>query len=830
MQQNGINSIILNDVFGDELFNLPNLEYLNHIQFTFNSLFTNDYLNSNFIFYPSSSNSISINDSVYQFPTDELINLAFTNFGFSSISNFKNKTKNYGLKILQTDSTINLLDYINSDYLILNINSSQIDKIYDELFKSFSDETLNTQIEYKIKEIISFLIDYQPKENKNIKQLSHSSLKSLILETTENLSCLQKNEEAFYPIKDLKTEFFIFSDLNLNYFHSFMKEQYYDYNFKSYNPNNLAIKSLKNDLFNNIHLNKIIITDKEAFKILKTDLESIISDKSKIGLVIFNSSHIIDSKKYKAILHLEGNNKYNQQTAHNVIWSGIELNGFYWDNNNHKGQESLKTKQIRLKLSYPEEVNINTDYLNQKIDSIIFDAISRGVFPGCQIFAAKSGKIIFHKSYGFHTYDNRILVQKTDLYDVASISKIAATTLAAMKMSENGKINLENGIEKYFINTKINYSKIIADTINKIDTINFKNIDNKKLKVLIENSKDTINLNDSLIVIFTEIISKTTPSLNIFKVPLKYILMHSSGINPSLPILPFIQYRKYFETEFTNNEEFANEFSSVNRLIIEQIWSVFYNPKHTDSSKRQIAEGMFLRNKWADSLWERTKELPVSQTKYNQYTDVNMILVQLAIDSLNKSNLDKYMQAEFYEKLGLKNIMFVPLTHKVEKQRIVPTSFDLYWRRQLIHGHVHDPSAAMLGGIAGNAGLFSTAYDLGVLFQMILQNGEYGGQKFISEQTIKKFTEEQELTYRGLGFDRWSPKNIIAESASKNTFGHTGFTGCCLWVDPENELVFVFLSNRIHPNSNNQLINNLKIRQKVHQVFYDAQIKTMKKN
>jgi beta-N-acetylhexosaminidase len=140
-----------------------------------------------------------------------------------------------------------------------------------------------------------------------------------------------------------------------------------------------------------------------------------------------------------------------------------------------------------------------------------------------------------------------------------------------------------------------------------------------------------------------------------------------------------------------------------------------------------------------------------------------------------------------------------------------------------VHGYVHDPTAALFGGVAGNAGLFSNAADLGVLLQMILQGGAYGGKRYFSESTVGIFTSRQGGGHRAPGFDMNSgDKAIIAPSASPNSYGHTGFTGTCVWVDPDLDLVYVFLSNRIYPNTENLKINFLKVRQRVHQVVYDA--------
>jgi len=193
------------------------------------------------------------------------------------------------------------------------------------------------------------------------------------------------------------------------------------------------------------------------------------------------------------------------------------------------------------------------------------------------------------------------------------------------------------------------------------------------------------------------------------------------------------------------------------------------------------------------------------------------------VEKVAKTQLEKYLDQAFFALLNLKRIGFHPL-EKYEKNEIVPTEDEKYFRKQLIHGYVHDPMAAMCGGVGGNAGLFSNAHDLGVLMQMLLNKGTYGGTRFLAEKTVDLFTSPQKGTYRGLGFDRKgrADAKMVAPGASLSTYGHTGFTGTCVWVDPENNLVYVFLSNRVNPKNSNQKINTYRVRQNVQQIVYDA--------
>ena len=271
----------------------------------------------------------------------------------------------------------------------------------------------------------------------------------------------------------------------------------------------------------------------------------------------------------------------------------------------------------------------------------------------------------------------------------------------------------------------------------------------------------------------------------------------------------------------TENDTVSENIDNKKLLTKQEYRNRMYSNRYVrDSSEVQIAGGMYLNKRYEDTLWIDTKQLRAYSRKIYQYSDVNMILLQLTIDSINDYSLDKFTQKNFYSPLGLQ-CGYKPL-NRYSLKKIVPTERDNFWRQQLIHGHVHDPSAAMIGGVSGNAGLFSSAWDLGVLFQMLLDGGTYGGRQYLNKSTINLFTKTQTDSYRGLGFDKWSKRQIIAKSASPNTYGHTGFTGCCVWVDPDNEIVYIFLSNRVHPSARNWRLNSYKIRNNVHQAVYDA--------
>ncbi|MBI4645880.1 MAG: serine hydrolase [Bacteroidia bacterium] len=536
------------------------------------------------------------------------------------------------------------------------------------------------------------------------------------------------------------------------------------------------------------------------------------------------------------VLQVYDSSAEGQKHAAEVLFGGIAAQGVipFTLSDSLRVGEGFSTNITRLQYALPEEAGISNSCI-KNIDSIITDAIANQVFPGCQVFIAKDGKVIYDKAFGYHTYQMESVVREDDLYDIASITKILGTTLAAMKMIENEKMSLNDKLEKFFKNTTIEYTRIKPDTLVLLDTLNLfkiKNLDKLLLK------RDTFHLNDSIIIACDTIISKVTPELNIFKREIRDVLAHMSGLPPSMPVLKYIQWSSDTlldipDTIFFKSDSFAsaNNFSKVPNFgkvktyltrsdSIKYLYDKYFTDSYIkDTSHCEIANNMFLRNNYFDSLWIDVKQIRVFDKSVYMYSDVNMFILQQAIDSVNGYGIDKFLAQNFYKPLGARTICYRPLQY-FPKERIIPTVNDVYFRRQLVHGYVHDESAALVGGISGNAGLFSNAGDLGLILQMLLNGGEYGGRRYLKKETIELFTASQPDIYRGLGFDKKGVKNIITDSASVNSYGHTGFTGCCVWVDPDINLIYVFLSNRVHPQVKNWKINTLKIRQKIHQEIY----------
>jgi len=397
---------------------------------------------------------------------------------------------------------------------------------------------------------------------------------------------------------------------------------------------------------------------------------------------------------------------------------------------------------VRLKFTTPEDAGISASKLTG-IDRVVYAAIKDHATPGCQVAVAKNGKIIYSKAFGYHTYKSDHPVLTDDLYDIASVSKVASTTLAAMKLYEQGAYRLSDQIEDHLACDK-------ASTIRKI--------------------------------------------------PIRKLLIHQSGLQPHMPVVPYVAYRERDNADC----------------------KLYFCKNQTDTFSIQVANRFFFNRYFERQVWKDVHRLPVDRGRDYRYSDANFMLIQKILETkMDNMAIDNWMEENFYRPLGLRNVAYCPMK-RYERDRIAPTENDQRWRQQMVHGYVHDPTAALLGGIAGNAGLFTNAEDLAVLFQMLMDGGVYGGQRFLNEKTVALFTNDGHGNHRGLGFDRPNEKYhaAYAEQASPETFGHTGFTGTCVWADPESDLVYVFLSNRLHPDAANWKLFSNKIRERIHDVVY----------
>ncbi|MCL2041522.1 MAG: serine hydrolase [Bacteroidales bacterium] len=399
---------------------------------------------------------------------------------------------------------------------------------------------------------------------------------------------------------------------------------------------------------------------------------------------------------------------------------------------------NIQPKSV-LRMALDNEVKINDGYL-EKIDSLALLGIAEEAYPGCQILIAKDGKVFYNKSFGTFSYQDEEPVSNETLYDVASLTKIMATTPAIMKLVEQGKISINQTLGHY-------------------------------LPFLKDSDKENIVIKD--------------------------VLAHQSGLPAWIP----------FYTKIENSKE-------------------VYDTKPSADYSVKIADNMYMKPQYIDTMLNMIKTCTLKPKKY-LYSDLGMILMSVIIAKESGMPYEEFLEKEVFSKMNLATIGFHPL-ERFPKEKIAPTEDDVIWRNQQVQGYVHDMGAAMFGGICGHAGIFANAWDVGAMMQMYLQNGYYNGKQILTQTLVADFTKQQfplNDNRRGLGFDRPlvnSTKSPVCAAASKSSFGHSGFTGCLAWADPANGLVFVFLSNRICPSSENRKIIDMKLRTLIHQAAYEA--------
>lgn len=386
------------------------------------------------------------------------------------------------------------------------------------------------------------------------------------------------------------------------------------------------------------------------------------------------------------------------------------------------------------------------------IDSIVNDGIARKAFPGCVVLAAKDGEIVYHKAFGTQEYDPSPAVRLDDVFDLASVTKISATTLSVMKLYEDEKLGLKKKLSDYL------------PWVKKTD----------KAKLKIED-----------------------------------ILLHQARL------VSFIQFYKETMDKATGRPDTA-----------------IYATVQSERFPLRVAENMYIRADWQDTIRKRILDSPLGDKNKYVYSDNDFIFLGKIVEAITGKPLNEYVKETFYDKMHMTTTGYRPL-ERFPANRIIPTERDDFFRLQLLRGDVHDEGASMFGGVAGHAGLFSNAYDLGKMYQMMLNGGELNGQRFLSLETIREFTAyKSEISRRGLGFDKPEKDNATrkdpypATRVSPLTFGHTGYTGTCVWVDPQYNILYIFLSNRVYPTRNNPRLSSLGIRGKIQDELYRVLLDT----
>lgn len=428
---------------------------------------------------------------------------------------------------------------------------------------------------------------------------------------------------------------------------------------------------------------------------------------------------------YLSILKVKENSEDSQKNMAMSIFGGLGIT-----------QGSNTTTQTRLQYNH-ENSGLALDEMSKQIDAIALEAIEGHAVPGLTVMAVKDGQVIFEKAYGYHTYENKQTNAISDIYDLASISKIVGTTPVIMHLQENNIINLDSTMGHYLWQAKQS---------NKAD------------------------------------------------ITLRSVLLHEAGFTPFIPF-----YRNLNPGDVVSVKD--------------------------ETHQVQVSEHAFIKNNYyQEIMWPKMLASSVKPIGNYVYSDISMYVMKEVAEHETAVPIQDYVQELLYKPIGMKTAGYLP-RKRFEKDRIVPTQNDTVFRKELLQGFVHDEGAAMAGGIAGHAGLFASANDLAIYAQLLLNRGEYGGVKYFNPETVDLFTSKQSKTSRrGLGFDRYEEKpnaEYPSKLADPSVFGHTGYTGTCIWIDPSNQLIYIFLSNRVHPQVSTKLYE-LNIRSRIQDLIYQT--------
>jgi beta-N-acetylhexosaminidase len=687
-------------------------------------------------------------------------------------------------------------------------------------------EITQEEIDLRVKKILlakahAGLWNYKPiKTDSLVIDLNPASSDVLNRELAEKSIVLLQNKADLLPFKTLannkiaslvigakdKTVFQNTTDLYSKITHFNIDE----------NTDQAKINSIKDSLklFDNvlISLHGLNIRPANNYS-LKPKIKELFDDFAKLENavnVMFSNVYTLNKfenlGKGKALIMAMQETNYTQMAVAEMIFGAKGAIGKLPVSVNEKYQYNMgiDTKSLgRMSYTIPEGVGLNSTEINFKIDAIVNEAISKKATPGAVVLLAKDGKVFFHKAYGKPTYEAETKVDKADLYDLASITKISTSALAFMNLQDQGKFSLDKTL-----------GEMVPEwaSSNKA-SLNYKDIlsHQSRLKAWIP---FWMNCIDSVAMVRNSAVFQE-----------KYKKMYSPNFLQKLFGGKKTKL-KYDQKIIGNSKLWA---TTVDLKNTPTIWkkNTFSKQKAKDYDV-MINENLWLHNSIKANVLAAIEKSPLREKKEYVYSDLSYYLAPEIVNRITGQDFESYLKANIYNQLGANTLTFNAVD-KYPLTRIVPTEYDSLYRKGLIHGRVHDEGASMLGGLSGHAGLFGNANDLAKLMQMYLQKGNYGGINYLKESTLNEWTSypfsKEENSRRGVAFDKPDRKKAgisTAASASDDSFGHSGFTGTFTWVDPKYNLVYVFLSNRVYPTRNNPKLSDLNVRTNILEEIYKA--------
>ena len=650
-----------------------------------------------------------------------------------------------------------------NDVLLMPENVPKAIQIFKTAYES--GELAEDRLAHSVKKILKSkykvgLNDFQPIKLENLlsdlNQPKNIALNEKVMQAAMTVLI---NKDNVIPLRDLELERIAYVPLGDGEHDVFLST------LKKYTEITVLKNSNLDDLNRQLReFSKVIIGFHKSssspflsYKLTNSELVMIeeLSRNHQVIVAVCANPYVLN--QLKTVANMEGllltyeNNDIAQSQAAQLIFGAVgasgkipvSIEGLFF-----KGQGFESKSLSRLGYSSPFKVGLDEQIL-KKIDSIARYAIDNRMIPGAQILVARHGSVVYEKAFGHFTFDKKRRVRATDIYDLASMTKILATLPLVIEMEDKGFFRLDD---------------TIGELMPKYNNSNKSNIDIRRM------------------------------------------LSHNSGLQSWIPF--------YVQTlDSITKEPIASYFSS----------------KSSSTHGIHVAKNLYLLNSFKDTIANRLLESELRKTTDYKYSDLAFFLLKEFVEGAYGQGLEDLVQRHYFKSLGANYTGYLPfLWHDLGN--IVPTEIDNYFRFREIRGFVHDPGAAMQGGVGGHAGLFSNANDVAKIMQMFLQKGFYGARRYFSEASFDRFNTCyfcEEDNRRGVGFDKPQLEEVgpTCDCVSMTSFGHSGYTGTFTWADPEEEIVYVFLSNRTYPDDKNRDLINYDIRSEIQRVIYEAILK-----
>ncbi|MEO6134846.1 MAG: glycoside hydrolase family 3 N-terminal domain-containing protein, partial [Ginsengibacter sp.] len=620
----------------------------------------------------------------------------------------------------------------------------------------------------KCKKVLLYKYEYglanlKPIDTENITHDLNNGVDAMNTMIAENaITLLNKTDKEFFPLtlNNKKQTDVVYVGIGIdedNTFSKRMKEDYgadaFYFNYKEDASRILStvelIKNRYKAVVIGIHNYSRFPANQFGISNFALDLVKQIQENNKTIIFTFGNPYALKNFcDAKNLLACYEDDDITQNVAADILYGKLNAIGTLPVTvcDNYKFGSGVYSYNELPKVS-PEEVGVDASKL-QAIDSIALAGIQAGAYPGAIVLAARDGKIFYDKAFGKYNYETPQHVTLNTMYDMASVTKVCATTISIMKLVGEGKIKLNKTLGTYLP------------------------------WVRNSNKKD---------------------------LTIKNILLHQAGL---VAFIPF-----YKETLDADGKPLP----------------AIYQPQKSHQFSIRVAENLYMRNDWQDTLYKRILDSKLGPSGKYIYSDNDFIFLGKIVESVSGLPLDEYATQNFYIPMGLRAIGFKP-RENFDTNRIAPTEFEKTFRLQHLLGDVHDPGSSMFGGVAGHAGLFSSAENLAAILQMLLNNGTFKGHRYLKTKIVKQFTAyNSSISRRGLGFDK--PEKDLASSkdpypsklVSPLAFGHTGYTGIGVWVDPKYKLVYLFFSNRVNPDGGTNLkLSKMNIRGNIQDAIYEA--------